>query len=496
MSALLDAAARDEASVRMGEDWVSADPRLDVAVRWGDDVFRLFPGSVERPVADVERAALLADVLDDRLVERHGFGIGDYTAVTLHWVDHAVRAMAPAWPTGDRPGLDDEARLSAKEMAASARLLRLAPPAALMAHSRRAEALRWATVDAAQLSYTPGHPSSGFGTALAVRLPATALSSEILAAHADPDLAGTVRWWLPLAFVPEVWGYGVSRLARSLGGAEPAFKFAQAVAARARRALWRFGDVGAAPDLSDGPAVTPRNRVQFILQFGAGRALLVQVYARLTLDRPPYDGAPLAALDVVKRMLAEPAERVSVPMSVGTVTLPGDIELVPVLVLATAAHITAPQQPGVAVLALEDLLWIARTADADSDLFMFCRDLARLNAAAASGAGPRVIAWEAIDYWEWWRGNGKTFLSGAAPLSAMLIEPHWGEAEWLRTADQSDLERALATLGLPGLADTDMVEGSGDHRNVFRWHPDPDDGRPGPQDVEVASPATAMEAAP
>jgi hypothetical protein len=66
---------RDEPRLQSLEDFLPADPRLVVGVRRGIALLRLFPGSIERPVADVERTVLLSDAVDDALLPQLGFGI-------------------------------------------------------------------------------------------------------------------------------------------------------------------------------------------------------------------------------------------------------------------------------------------------------------------------------------------------------------------------------------------------------------------------------------
>lgn len=52
---------------------------------------------MERPVADVDRALLVADADDDVLVARFGFGVRHVLEVSLRYSDGALQAMALSW---------------------------------------------------------------------------------------------------------------------------------------------------------------------------------------------------------------------------------------------------------------------------------------------------------------------------------------------------------------------------------------------------------------
>jgi hypothetical protein len=442
---LLTAVHRDDPRIVSLEDFLPSDPRATVLARRGDRLVRLFPGSVERPVADVERADLVAASVDEFLIPRLGFGVRDYVDVGLLYLDHAIGVLSPAWPDGDVADLGVAPYISEAEYAAAAALASRPLPAEITGSTRRAAALRFATSAAATLPYEPDHPQSVFGRYLAVSLPPAAWSQ----AHSGNG----GLWWLPPAFIPDALGYGVSVLAPDAAGdPECARRFAQLTAGRARRALWRFGDLLGPADHDTSPAVSPHDVVQWVSLLGEARAILVQLVARLSVDRMPFDEEPVALR--ICREARSSTGSIQIPMPTGTLTLDPRTEVIPLLLIATAGHVVAPQGPGGAAMSLDDLLWVARTADADSDLFMFCREL------AAPGRPP-IFGWEAINLWEWWRSNGKTFFGGGAAPHFMSIEPHWGEAEWRRASGQADLERALLATGLPPVSAFDLIERTG-----------------------------------
>ncbi|MCK9876784.1 hypothetical protein MXD59_13510 [Frankia sp. Ag45/Mut15] len=112
---------------------------------------------------------------------------------------------------------------------------------------------------------------------------------------------------------------------------------------------------------------------------------------------------------------------------------------------------------------MDDLRWAASTASSESDLYMFCRDMARQDR-------PNVFASETIDVWEWWRGNGQTLFAGGRAPDLITIAPHHGTAEWERATADSSLEEAMFTLGFPALRDVDAVERSSlDTPSVYQW---------------------------
>lgn len=444
------------------EDYIPADTRLDVRVRWGDAIYRILPGQIERPVADIERARLLSRVLDERILAQRGFGIGDFVTVALRWMHYASDVLSPVWPDGERPGLIDEPRLSLGELTAAAQLME--PPPFQTETPSEKRALNWATDAAESVRYRPMDPQSTFGKTLAIWRPEIRRGKDSAASDESKD-----RLYLPPAFIPEVLSFGIGNLAAGVTNSATIRDYTAAVADQTRRALWRFGPVTGVDDHLGSPVVSPNNTVQFVMEMGDSRALLVQVFAGLNLtDRewPEEFMAKLVADEGLRQ--TNGGKLLDIPMSAGVLTISSTVELTALVVLAASGHIAAPQRPGQATLSLEDLQWISRTADSDVDLYMFCRDLSRL--AARPGPGLSVsFGWEGINYWEWWRSNGKSFFSGGAnPM--LFIAPHWGEQEWKDCAQMSLLEENLLNLGLPARGEHDVIERRGGPDGVYRWN--------------------------
>jgi hypothetical protein len=183
--------------------------------------------------------------------------------------------------------------------------------------------------------------------------------------------------------------------------------------------------------------------------------------ADLSPDPPAFGEEPAAIR--AAREARNGTGSIRVPMPGAVLEIDSRAEVIPLLVTASPAAVAAAQVPGAAAMSLDDLIWVAQTADADSDLFMFCR-------ALADPGRPRIIGFEAINMWEHWRSNGKTLFGGGIAPHVMMIELHAGSAEWEQAAQRAPLERALLATGLPPAAAFDIVErqGSGPP-SVYAW---------------------------
>lgn len=445
---LLAACLRDQPVLQTLEDFVPPDPRDVVYSRWDGQLLRLFPGSQERPVADVERWRMISLAVDGVIRPDLRFGVEDLVSVALRHIDASIAAYSSAWPAAELPG-DGPPYVTEAELAV-AHTLRAATVETLT--EPQAAALAWATTGLNDAPYRPDHPQSAFGPYLRIRLRT--------AAGDDTPV------WLPLCFVPETVEYGV-RLLASQASASPAAAHAwtQIAADRTRRALWRFSSrIIGPPDRATGPTVSPEDAVQWVATLGPARAVLVQVVSTLDVQDVSFPNEP-AAVRVCDAARANPDDPIAVPMPGGQLTLDPRTEVVPLVVIAAPSHVMAPQWPTGAGMALEDLTWAAATADEDSDLFLYCREMTKPSVG-------NIFGWEAINYWEVWRSQGKTFFSGAVAPTFMMITPHHGEAEWNRHRDLADLDKALAALNLPAIATSDGLDTS-DHgpSAVYTWAP-------------------------
>lgn len=424
---LLDRAAQSIGNIYMYEDYLPEDPRDDVRIRISDYTLRIGPGDVERPVADIDRALMVSKAIDPLLIDRIGFGVRDLLDVVLGYQDMAIATVAESWPEGDID-LDAGTVVTTEEVEAAERLLALGTPARLLPSNRHRLALNWITCTSAALSYDPGSQQSPVGRFLRVEDPS----------WVEPR-------WLPLHFVPGALGHAVGELAAQVASDPDARRrFAEVAAAEVRDALWRFGDVFGPPDFDGAPIASPRNVVQWASSVTARHFVLVQVMSELNVELFAMPDEPETMR--AARAASDPANPGKVAMTYGEMTMRPGAEVVPLLVVASPSHIAAFARPGLPVVSLDDLRWMSKSADSELDLYNYCRDMSRPDL-------PHFRGWEAINIWEWWRSNGKSFFSGGRAPSLITITPHWGTAEWKLAAKRTPVEVALARLGLPALRD-------------------------------------------
>lgn len=450
---LLELCVQEEPWLLGQEDCLPEDPRDVVEVGLGERIVRLFPGTLERPIADVDRALLVADAVDDVLDKMLGFGVRDVLDVVLAYNDWAIAQLAPAWPQSAE-SQEGTSRLSQAEVEAARNVVAAGTPNALTATETNGKALDWLTCDAAEFSYTGGHPQSPFGRFLRVR--------------GLPWAEGDEAHWIPLAFIPEVLSYAIGKLAHEAASSpEAQNRFAQLAAEEVRRSLWSFGAVTYGPQYPDSTPVPVRdNAVQWVSLTTGRRAIAVQVTSGLQLSDIQEFDLP-EALRVSRQTPSESTDSVDVEMSVGRLRLDPKIEVVPLHITATPHHIVVPQSNGLPAMSLDDLRWASLTADQPTDLFTFCREMARDDR-------PPLIVFEAIDVWESWRNNGKSLYRGAQQPSLIVFEPHAGTAEWRRAVGLSATERALLKLRLPpvrALAGIDERDDGPPSVYVYAPHP-------------------------
>lgn len=438
---LLDRAAKSIGTIDMYEDYLPEDPRDDVRVRISDYTLRIGPGDIERPVADIDRALMVSKAIDPILIGRIGFGVRDLLDVVLGYQDAAIAAVAESWPVGD-VDLDGNTVVTTAEIEAAERLLALGTPEHLLSTARHHLALNWITCTSTALSYDHQSPQSPVGRFLRVE-----------------DTSWVEPRWLPLHFIPGALSYAVGELAAQVATDPNARRrFAEVAAAEVRHALWRFGEVFGPPDSEGSPIASPRNVVQWASSATARHFVLVQVMSELSVELFAMPDEP-ETMRATRSAASHPANPGKVAMTYGELTMRPGLEVVPLLVAASPSHIAAFVRPGLPAVSLDDLRWMSKSADSALDLFNYCRDLSRPDL-------PHFMGWEAINTWEWWRSNGKSFFSGGKAPSLITITPHWGTAEWVLAAKRTPVEVALARLGLPALRD---------------FEADPEDDPSGPQ---------------
>ncbi|WP_160479578.1 hypothetical protein [Clavibacter michiganensis] len=426
LSSLMDSVTIEYPSVVRSEDFTPKDPRDEVRARVGDLTYRLFSGLIERPVADIDRALLVADSVDSEVIKHHGFGIRTIVEICLSYTDWAVSRLAPTWPSRETD--EEPFELTIEELDAARALVDFGTPPHLVNTKAKQRALEWMTCSALDIPYDAHHAKSAFGRFVRV----------IPVGSTEPQ-------WMPLAFIPESMAFAIADLLESTPlSPEMHFQFAQNSAAMVRNCLWSFTDaVIGSPEMTSGPAVSPSNVVQWAIPVREDLILLIQITSSLNADLMPFPDEPVVLTIARSLPRNEPTE---VPFAGGGITLPPGTRAIPIVVFSTPDHIMALQAEGLLSMSLDDLRWIAATAEGKLDLLNFSQDM-------SDPDRPRTMGFETIDYWEMWKANGKTLFSGGRKPSFVVIAPHWGDAEWDRAAALCELENALAVLQFHGLRD-------------------------------------------
>lgn len=411
----LVAAARAESQwASVQEDWRPFDPRLDVRVRWGRSLYRLLPGSLERPVATVEQLDLLRRVIDPVLVHEHGYGLFDVVELLLRRVDDVVTKLAPCWSPTPVAEIGDRPTVSQAEVDAAALLSDLVAHCAGCSSPERARrALERHCVEPVRLRCRPTDPVSSFGPVIGVRPTAgqyLAIPAGVLMESLEPlgaALAAEARRLDPS--VEERW----AELVRRRVGYE--------LEASGHRVLPVLGSDDVRP---------------LLVMYGPRQVLAISVVAALTSERLENEVA--ASGESLGRVV--PGATLMTPQ--GTLTLSLQAQVADLQVIA------APK--GGAVFGseyvtgfVEDVLWFARTARDPSDLWFFVQDLDDPHSV------DRTFFLDLIDPWEFWRSNGKSFYRGGKLVSLMTFGPHEAKAEWEAAAEATPIEEALLRLRLP-----------------------------------------------
>lgn len=157
---LLSLAAQDDPGLSTLEDFMPEDPRDVVEIEFNGRLYRLIGGSVERPVADLERLLTISAAADSHLEAHLGFGLRHLAEVALTHLDSVLR-QSKRQPHSEHGIGDASISFSQDEL--------VLEPDERQWTGPHAAALEWATVDAAALAYDPSSPVSSFGNALRVK---------------------------------------------------------------------------------------------------------------------------------------------------------------------------------------------------------------------------------------------------------------------------------------------------------------------------------------
>jgi len=390
-------------------DYKPLDPRRDVVARWGRELFRLVPGTWERPVSVVQQARFAANVVDPALIERHGFGIFDLVELSLRYQDSCCQRLQHAWPADPDPGV------TAAEVDAAATFAPISEIAERCRRPTRARAaLRWASRSPKEMSFDVDQMSDAY-------------FGPILAVDADDGLRA-----LPVGFFAEATSTIVMALVRE-AVADPAVEAAwnEAAAAFVRRLLF-FAEGRTYSDVRvDG------HDLAALMECADGLYLAVAVASPTVAVGNALER--LASVGPCSTLTVGPGGTVTIPERGTVVRLA--VAVGPHEVVHMAAHDDAPAT----VVLAEDLRWIMQTAEREDDLATFLYDLQRPYEGTRFGFG-------VFGMWEQWRRNDGSFHRHGLAPNAMFFAPHGEAEEWERHATDRRLEDILLALDLPDLA--------------------------------------------
>jgi hypothetical protein len=408
LASLFEACSVTDPSLASVEDYLPADGRLDVRVRWGNRLLRLMPGSLERPVAMLERARLVANSADATLIEHLGFGLSDVCEMVLTRVDGACATMSPEW--GVRPQhAGAPAVLSDGEVTRASQLPSMSVAVAKCSSPERAaKALEWATSDVPE-SVRDINESS-FGTAVRIRN--------------DDGLHVPV----PIGF----WIEALDSIINELAG------FAAETDASIESRFHADSDAELARLLRRLQRPTRRN----LPARGGGR-----IHSALAFDRNSVVAVDLSStLSLVDTEDSKDRlERFEAKVE----------DIVRVHITSSSRHLVVFSMGGgerVVATTLDDVAWIVdRCLKEPDDFFLFFKELLEHPNVR------QMVMLETINGFEHWRANGKCFFRQGGEYHFALLPLHLGEQEWIEAARRTPLEMALLKLGVSRAAKWDVA---------------------------------------
>lgn len=412
------------------DDYLMENPTSIAKVRIGNDVFKYVPGTTERPIADISRALRLADAVDCRIMRKFKFGIINVVRVLVKYADFCVEHLEDVWLAAPDVELGDSASVPEAEILAGKALATMDPCDHISFTDDDLRALEWLSCPAT--SARMNNVVSGGPVERWLRYQST-----------EPHARD---YWLPVSFVPIVLVNAVAALMNSLERDTTAREAIRvSFAAAVMKSLWRFTDLlrGAASQ-SVGKTPLIGNSIQWMMQMSPDTFIAISLALH---DDIGANDPNSFACGVLKQQVGELREGQAVTVTIGEhyyARIHKGANIIPLVIFAGNSHLLVPQLHGHVCLTLEDLTWIAETAEDPQDFYRFCRDL-------AADDFPDSVGCEAINYWETWRSNGKSFWRGGITPDLLGLEPHLGRGEWEKAAKNSDTEEALIALDLPAL---------------------------------------------
>ena len=427
---LVNAAHKEKPELRDLEDFLPHDVRSEVVVRWRDNLYRLLPGLLERPVATIQSARLLAQTIDPVLVERLGYGLADAVELILRRGNHVASKLAPTWCPDEHPVIGAPPMIRSEELSAANKLKPISDQAAQCKYpDRTAMLLQDFSVPRKGLIYQGDGPHSVFGPTIAIRLGRTRIT---------PIPAGLMMTALN--------GIASALIEKACGiDATTEEHWQQAVAKYVTHLLGANGHPIRGEIILD-----DEMSLHSLVEYSPRQILAIDVVAGLqgSVFLEKFK-ASSTALDLI-----EPDQTYSLTDD-STIHLEHNAEIKRLQIVAPDRSIVFDQQVDTAVINLSDLRWFIRTStQCPVDLWYYFDDFL--------DNSPNILAYDAIDIWEHWRESGKVLYRGGKPFDKMLFRPHRSITEWNADAADSELEKALLSLQLPGLIDWPCVGRAGE----------------------------------
>lgn len=415
LSSLTAAAHMSDPRLITITDQIPKDPRLPVEFRHADRMYRIHPDNMERPIAVLWKAEMVAELIDEALLSALGFSLSDYLDLSLVYMDAAVRKLHTSWTQDPPTDTQDSGRVTEEEVNAYQAIPDPGTLVALCPHPDAAAlALDWATFDAAAVASLRDSPLNRFRWAMAIR----SKGGSIVREPPSETCAAINLACLNLA----------TEAVRHRRDLEDAFfrMACEQVARRLRRLHFTF-----VPELT-GPG---RASATMFVQVAEKTFIAINVVSSL-------DGSQVDLTQAAEHLAAlKPGQEVR--SGHFRRTIPLDARIARLMVGVTPTHSVVRSGRGIAGMSLEDLDWItAELSETPDDFWWFVQDL-----GDPPGIGT-LMNWESIDAFEHWRVN-RSFLVSGVQLDLVVITPHRSDAEYLQALERGPIETALMSCGEP-----------------------------------------------
>ena len=425
---LVSAANRERHDLAFLESlFLPHDARPGVLVRWGENLYRMLPGSMDYPLGVVDTLRLLAEVIDPVLMEHLRFGLADVVELILRRVDHVASVMAPTW-SGRQERSEAPPRISRHEFAAAGTLMDISHQVASCQNPDRAQrALEFFSVRPKRLRLNSSGMEASFGATLAVR---TGSGLVVLPAGMLVDALGDV-------------GRALAEKACLLDR-KVEERWEEAVKTEVHHAMAGAGYLF---------AVQEPPGVDSVIFYQNQQMAFVDVVAAL---RP---STLTEKTQTSNKSLDRVTNETHLDIDNGRVPIPAESKA---CTLRVVAHPTLNETPAShAPVSLSGFMQLLQESALNKqDLWHFLRDLAKL------GRTKEVRYVNLVDMWTIWQRHDKSFASVAKHFDAVVIFPETDNTAWRNAAESVDGERALLALRMHPVSSWPMFTNEGDRAYV------------------------------